>query len=242
MNERPTTNPGAAPPRYEWRACCPQGHTHGVQLNLPAYFLPGDPILDSRGRPTGVDIGRHVDTDEEAEHRLWCQTCQDESLQRYYILRPDLERPEEGEHWYEDQARQWLQDNGTEPAHLERAAVCPDCGAPDVQTSGWLVINTGEDTGSEGPSSYHYCVSCAAEFKYTHELGKHEYPEPPAAHYPDADARQEQLPLQDQEESRPPDEDGARELEQLAVWIEHQEPGADLPALLRARATARRTR
>jgi hypothetical protein len=245
MNEKPTTNPGAAPPRYQWRACCPKGHTHGIQLALPAYFLPGSPILDQRERPTGVEIGRHVDTDEEAEHRLWCEQCQDDSFQRYYVLRPDLEYAEEGEHWYEDQARQWLQDRGTKPEHIETAAVCPDCGAPDAHTSGWVEINTGADTGSEGPSSYHYCLTCCDEFKYTETLSEHEYPEPPAAHFPGAPTAA--LPFPDQEEPAPtplpagtvpPRYEPHAEIP-LPAHQEEKHPRPDLPAGLRAIDRAR---
>lgn len=40
---------------------------------------------------------------------------------------------------------------------------CPDCGSLYVQATAWVFVNTGEDSGSEGPRDDYYCPDCCAE-------------------------------------------------------------------------------
>ena len=140
---------------------------------------------------------------------------------------PKRERtwPGEGKEWTKAQALAYLAQQlpDSDELDLEACYVCRDCGSPVVDCPAWIRANTAQVTGDEGPGSYSFCNSCEQEQKYLDQVAEHTWP--PAA--PRAAP------------SFPPPRDPA-ELEQLATWIEHQAPGADIPALLRERARLRR--
>ena len=76
-----------------------------------------------------------------------------------------------GEPWTEAQSRAWMRLHAPDQDE-DAATVCDECGSPEVQASAWVIVNTDEDTGDEGPTDRVWCPTCECDDARTTELSR----------------------------------------------------------------------